>query len=88
MASRVKNLRPILSGINVTMKSKGLDPLLAKQASAMAAKCNSLARIAGAEYKYEVVTRRYVRAAMVYVANAEAKIDNEKYNTLKKGCGV
>lgn len=88
MAKVVTDLKPILGGINTTMKSTGLDPLLEKQASKMAAKCNQIAQISGAEYGYEVVTRRYVRAAMVYAANAEAKIDNQRYNTLKKGCGV
>ena len=90
MANKAKlvDLKPYMPGINDILRSRKLDSLLEEVASKKTARCNKRAQIEGAEYAYEIVSRKYVRAAMVFTANYEAGVDNKRNNTLKKGCGV
>lgn len=87
------DLRPNLSGINEVMKSPGVASLINAQGAKAAARCNSMAHdfshSAGSpRYASEPVMMSFVAASRVYVANAEAGLDNLRNNTLKKGCGV
>lgn len=95
MASRVR-VSAHLPGVREVLHSPGVKELLERQAAEACARCNALVghELRGrAEYRYEVVDRRFTAGGMVYAPGTSdggnmAAIDNLRHNTLAKGCGI
>lgn len=88
----VADVEPIMSGVRAVLKSQGVTAMVASQGQKAVARCNSMAvqtshMSKSPRYESETVSMRYLNAARVYIGNGEAKVDNLRNNTLKKGCG-
>lgn len=88
----VVDVKPVMSGVRAVLKSQGVTAMVASQGQKAAARCNSMAERTShmskaPRYESETVGMRYLNAARVHIGNGEAKVDNLRNNTLKKGCG-
>lgn len=90
--ARVVNLQPIIGGIRETLKSAPVEEMCGEAARRAAARCNAMyslqTRPRIEPYGSKTVQRGYTAGGLVYCATKLGAIDNLKYNTLKKGCGV
>ena len=86
---KLTSLKYDKSGGTAVLKSSGAQALVNGAAARMAANCNSIAQpVHGVQGSYtsEPKPLTYTAGAVIKTADVYAAIDNQRHNTLKKGC--
>lgn len=86
---KLTSLKYDKSGGTAVLKSSGAQALVNSAAARMAANCNSIAQpVHGVQGSYtsEPKSLTHTAGAVIKSADVYAAIDNQRHNTLKKGC--